>query len=144
MFPNREEEPVERFGGGQVKGGKRAKTKREWEKGEGGGRERVGSPRSNRFGHANATPLFDFNQVLNTSIVAHLRYSHHHRSSATLSLSLFFHRFFSLPLSPLYRVVVHWFGDWRPNERRVCLQNFALLTLCVSRVRVKDQEDEET
>lgn len=36
-----------------------------------------GSSRSNRFGHANATPLSHFNQVLNTSIVAHLEYSHH-------------------------------------------------------------------
>ena len=33
MFSNREEEPVERFGGGQVKGGRRAKTKRERGKG---------------------------------------------------------------------------------------------------------------
>ena len=120
MFSNREEEPVERFDGGQVKGGKRAKTKREWEK---GGR---GSSRSNRFGHANATPLFDFNQVLNTSIVAHLRYSHHHRGSATLSLPPFTDFSPFLFLRSLYRVVVHWFGRLETERTKsFCLQNFA-------------------
>lgn len=134
MFPNREEEPVERFGGGQVKGRKRAKTKREWKKGGG----RVGSSRSNRFGHANATPLFDFNQVLNTSIVAHLRYSHHHRGSASLLSQIFLPSSFSV-ISSCGSLV------WRlETERTESLLAKFRVTLCVSRVRVKDQEDEET
>lgn len=76
-----------------------------------GTRRGAGSSRNDRFGHANATPLSDFNQVLNTSIVAHLECSHHHCGFRGLRTSFSLSLFLRLFLCSLYEVAVHWFGD---------------------------------
>lgn len=88
------------WGAGEARGGRWAKTKRTADSGSGG---EGGSSCSNRFGHANATPLSlsEFNQVLNTSIVAHLGYSHHsvlEEARVVLLSSLLSFLFLSVPL----------------------------------------------